>query len=86
MKAGFIGIGQMGAGMAARLRDAGCDLAVYNRSVQPMQPLVMQGAKAAKNIPGVLRDRYLELAAHGGEHLDWSAIGSLAAKDAALIS
>lgn len=34
----------------------------------------------------VLRDRFLDLAAHGGDHLDWSAIGSLAAKDAALIS
>ncbi len=33
----------------------------------------------------VLRDRFLDLAAHGGDHLDWSAIGSLAAKDAALI-
>ena len=34
---------------------------------------------------GILRDRFLELAAHGGEHLDWSAVGSLAAKDAALL-
>lgn len=35
---------------------------------------------------GILRDRFLNLAAHGGEHLDWSAMGSLAAKDAGLIS
>ncbi len=34
----------------------------------------------------VLRDRFLELMAHGGDHLDWSAVGSLAAKDAGLIS
>jgi 3-hydroxyisobutyrate dehydrogenase-like beta-hydroxyacid dehydrogenase len=34
----------------------------------------------------ILRDRFLDLAAHGGENLDWSAIGSLAAKDAALIT
>jgi 3-hydroxyisobutyrate dehydrogenase-like beta-hydroxyacid dehydrogenase len=33
----------------------------------------------------ILRDRFLELGAHGGENLDWSAVGSLAAKDAALI-
>jgi hypothetical protein len=33
----------------------------------------------------ILRDRFLDMAAHGNEHLDWSAIGSLAAKDAALI-
>uniref|UniRef100_E6QUU8 Putative 3-hydroxyisobutyrate dehydrogenase n=1 Tax=mine drainage metagenome TaxID=410659 RepID=E6QUU8_9ZZZZ len=34
----------------------------------------------------VLRDRFLELMAHGGDHLDWSAVGSLAAKDAGIIS
>jgi 3-hydroxyisobutyrate dehydrogenase-like beta-hydroxyacid dehydrogenase len=30
----------------------------------------------------VLHDRFLTLLAHGGEALDWSAIGRLAAKDA----
>ena len=30
----------------------------------------------------VLHDRFLTLLAHGGEALDWSAIGLLAAKDA----
>ncbi|WP_461553997.1 NAD(P)-dependent oxidoreductase [Sulfuriferula sp.] len=34
----------------------------------------------------ILRDRFLDLAAHGGDNLDWSAVGSLAAKDAAIIS
>ncbi|HUW28272.1 MAG TPA: NAD(P)-dependent oxidoreductase [Sulfuriferula sp.] len=34
----------------------------------------------------ILRDRFLQLMAHGGDHLDWSAVGSLAAKDAAIIS
>ncbi len=33
----------------------------------------------------ILRDRFIKLASHGGENLDWSAVGSLAAKDAALI-
>jgi len=33
----------------------------------------------------ILRDRFLDLAAHGGENLDWSAVGSLAAKTAGLI-
>lgn len=32
----------------------------------------------------LLRDRFLELAAQGGENLDWSAIGGMAAKHAAL--
>lgn len=32
----------------------------------------------------ILRDRFLTLAAHGGGDLDWSAIGGLASKDAAV--
>ena len=34
-------------------------------------------------IASLLRDRFLTLLANGGEHLDWSAVGSLAARDAA---
>jgi 3-hydroxyisobutyrate dehydrogenase-like beta-hydroxyacid dehydrogenase len=33
-------------------------------------------------LAGLLRDRFLTLLAHGGEKLDWSAIGDLAAQDA----
>jgi 3-hydroxyisobutyrate dehydrogenase-like beta-hydroxyacid dehydrogenase len=33
---------------------------------------------------GLLRDRFLTLLAHGGERLDWSAIGALPAQDAGL--
>jgi len=33
---------------------------------------------------GILHDRFLTLLANGGEHLDWSAIGGLAAKDAGI--
>jgi len=33
-------------------------------------------------LASLLRDRFLTLLAHGGDHLDWSAIGGLAAKDA----
>ncbi|MHB8536111.1 MAG: NAD(P)-dependent oxidoreductase, partial [Sulfuricaulis sp.] len=33
-------------------------------------------------LASLLRDRFLTLLAHGGENLDWSAIGGLAAKDA----
>ena len=35
-------------------------------------------------IGSLLRDRFLTLLAQGGEHLDWSAMGSLAAGDAGL--
>lgn len=33
-------------------------------------------------LASLLRDRFLTLLAQGGDHLDWSAIGGLAAKDA----
>lgn len=33
-------------------------------------------------LASLLRDRFLTLLAHGGDKLDWSAIGRLAAKDA----
>jgi 3-hydroxyisobutyrate dehydrogenase-like beta-hydroxyacid dehydrogenase len=46
-------------------------------------------AGEALNVPlplaSLLRDRFLNLLAHGGEELDWSAIGALAAKDAGLV-
>ncbi|MER9670083.1 NAD(P)-dependent oxidoreductase [Mesorhizobium sp. M0203] len=35
-------------------------------------------------IASLLRDRFLTLLAHGGEKLDWSAIGRLAARDAGM--
>lgn len=45
-------------------------------------------AAEALNVPlplaSLLRDRFLTLLAHGGEKLDWSAVGQLAAKDAGL--
>lgn len=50
MKVGFIGLGHMGSGMAARLCDAGLDITVYNRTAARMQPLVEKGAKAASSV------------------------------------
>lgn len=52
MKTGFIGLGHMGAGMAARLCQAGHEVVVYNRTPGRMQPLVALGATAAHNIAG----------------------------------
>ena len=50
MKVGFIGLGRMGSGMAARLLAAGQALTVFNRSVEKIQPLAAQGAQAAKTL------------------------------------
>jgi 3-hydroxyisobutyrate dehydrogenase-like beta-hydroxyacid dehydrogenase len=50
MKIGFIGLGQMGSGMAANLLKAGHEVTVYNRTAQKAAPLVASGAKPAANI------------------------------------
>jgi 3-hydroxyisobutyrate dehydrogenase len=43
----FLGLGNMGAGMAARLLSAGHTVTVYNRNVARTAPLVAAGARAA---------------------------------------
>jgi 3-hydroxyisobutyrate dehydrogenase-like beta-hydroxyacid dehydrogenase len=50
MKVGFIGLGHMGAGMAATLLKAGHDVTVYNRTRAKIEALVAQGAKAAASV------------------------------------
>ena len=50
MKIGFIGLGQMGSGMAARLQASGQSLTVFNRSPEKMQDLIDLGAKAAQSL------------------------------------
>ena len=47
MKVGFIGLGQMGAGMALNLLKAGHDVAVFNRTAAKAQALTGQGARLA---------------------------------------
>jgi 3-hydroxyisobutyrate dehydrogenase-like beta-hydroxyacid dehydrogenase len=51
----FIGLGHMGAGMAANLLKAGHNVTVYNRSPGKADALVAQGAKAAANIADASR-------------------------------
>jgi len=45
----FIGLGKMGAAMAANIRRAGYPLAVWNRSADKAAPLVALGAKLAES-------------------------------------
>ena len=49
MITGFIGLGTMGAPMAANLVRAGHHVRVWNRSPGPVEALVAQGAEAAAN-------------------------------------
>ncbi len=50
MKVGFIGLGQMGTGMAANLLKAGHEVTVYNRTRAKAEPLAAQGAKVAASL------------------------------------
>jgi len=50
MKVGFIGLGNMGAPMAASLLKAGHELTVYNRTRTKAEPLVSEGARHAAQI------------------------------------
>src|SRR3954452_7385560 len=50
MKIGFIGLGNMGAGMAANLLKAGHEVTAYNRSPDKVAALVEKGAKAAHTV------------------------------------
>ena len=55
MDVGFIGLGRMGAGMAANLLKAGHRLTVYNRTQAKAEALTAQGAKAAASIADACR-------------------------------
>jgi len=54
MKVGFIGLGQMGRAMAARLIEAGHELVVYNRSSEAARTLADRGATVAGEAKGAL--------------------------------
>jgi 3-hydroxyisobutyrate dehydrogenase-like beta-hydroxyacid dehydrogenase len=53
MKIGFIGLGQMGAGIAATLLKAGHEVAVYNRTFSKTEALARLGAQAQRSVAAV---------------------------------
>lgn len=55
MKVGFIGLGQMGAGMVSNLLKAGHEVTVYNRTRAKADALVAQGARVAATIADACR-------------------------------
>ncbi|PPQ31147.1 NAD(P)-dependent oxidoreductase [Rhodopila globiformis] len=55
MRLGFIGLGRMGAGMAANLLKAGHQVTVYNRSPDKAAALVEHGATVAKQVADACR-------------------------------
>jgi len=62
---GWLGTGRMGAALAARLLDAGHDLAVYNRTRAKAEPLAEQGAVIVDS-PADLADRDIVFTMVGG--------------------
>jgi 3-hydroxyisobutyrate dehydrogenase-like beta-hydroxyacid dehydrogenase len=55
MKVGFIGLGRMGAAMAANLLKAGHEITVYNRSPDKAQALCALGAHVATRVSDACR-------------------------------
>lgn len=55
MKVGFIGLGNMGSGIAANLLKAGHEVTVFNRTASKAEPLVKQGARAAAHLADACR-------------------------------
>lgn len=49
MTIGFIGLGHMGSGVAANLLKSGQEVRVWNRSPEPVEPLLAKGARKAQS-------------------------------------
>ena len=56
IKVAFIGLGNMGSGMASRLLEAGFQLTVYNRTRAKADALVAAGARAAESPRDAAKD------------------------------
>lgn len=87
MNVGFIGLGQMGAGMAANLLRDGQRYVAAPLGYKDIRLSLMAAEELRVPMPlaSLLRDRLLSLLTQGGERLDWSAVSQLAAKDAGLV-
>jgi 3-hydroxyisobutyrate dehydrogenase-like beta-hydroxyacid dehydrogenase len=82
MQVGFIGLGSMGSGIAARLIEAGHTVAVYNRNAVKAEPLVKMGARLAASPAEAARgEAVITMLAddHAVEHVVFGDEGILAA-------
>ena len=81
MQIGFIGMGQMGAAMAANLVAAGHAVTVYNRSPAKAAPLVEKGARLAASVAEACRgDAVVTMLA------DDRAVGEVALGDGGIVA
>ncbi len=56
MRVAFIGLGNMGSGIANSILKAGFDLTVYNRTREKMEPFLSNGAKGGSNLRDTVKD------------------------------
>ncbi len=56
MKVAFLGLGNMGSGMAGKILDAGLELVVWNRTAQKAESLAARGALVAATVKDAVRD------------------------------
>jgi 3-hydroxyisobutyrate dehydrogenase-like beta-hydroxyacid dehydrogenase len=76
MKVGFIGLGHMGAGMAASLLRAGHAVTVYNRSADKRKPLREMGAGEAATVADACAAEVVISMLSGDEALRQVALGN----------
>jgi 3-hydroxyisobutyrate dehydrogenase len=85
-KLGWIGTGRMGYALVSKLLDAGCDVAVYNRTRAKAEPLVELGATIVDS-PAELADRDVVFTIVAGSADLWEVVagddGVLSREDAA---
>lgn len=56
MKVAFLGLGNMGSGMATNILDAGFELVVWNRTASKTQTFVERGAAASRSVSDAVSD------------------------------
>lgn len=56
MKVAFVGLGNMGSGIAGCIQKAGYDLTVWNRTASKAEPLVSAGARRAASVHDAVTD------------------------------
>lgn len=91
MQVGFIGLGRMGAGMAASLLKAGHEVTVYNRTPGKADALLAQGAKLARTVAEACRGQAVMTMLANDQAvekvvLDWGGVVESLAPDALHVS
>jgi len=79
MKIGFIGLGNMGSGIARNLIKAGHQVTVYNRTRSRAEE-----AQVPAPMASLVHDRFVAALARGLGEADWAAVARISLVDAGL--